>query len=176
MDPYRYNNTPPHGMPCHPHHHGLHHPVPGGRTEITGRIELNVRYIDHHGHTKYFTLKQGEMYYIKAISQTKGICTFTGKIIDFDTVKGIEKILEPPHMVKIGAIIVDHSTDYEAKRIRIGVENIIEILPIETPDTIDSCNKEDYFINNPFIENNTDSEIDSRENTIITEEINDPFK
>lgn len=174
MDPYRCQNTIPHHYSFHHHHH----PCPGGRTEIVGRIELNVKYIDHHGHTRYFPLRQGEMYYIEALSQTKGICTFTGKIIDFDTVKGIEKILEPPHMVNVGAIIVDHSTDYDAKIIRIGVENIIKIAPLETPDNIDPVDKDNYYIENPFMKDEINCEEETEKDSVvdITEEINDPFK
>jgi hypothetical protein len=78
MEPKRYMNPVHHGQ--HPHHHGPCHPCPGGRVGIIGQIELTVRYVDHHGHVRYFPIKQGEMYCIEALSSTKGICTFMEKV------------------------------------------------------------------------------------------------
>ena len=171
--------------PTHPFPHHHHGPCPGGRVKVTGKIELNVEYIDHHGHTRRFPLKQGEMYYIEALSQTKGVCTFIGKIVDFDTVKGIERILEPPHTVSVGALIVDYSTDYEAKIIRIGLDNIIKITPLETPDQVESTYKDHYIIDDPFSEKELEDsiedmkdELNKEEEPIIPkpkEEIIDPF-
>ena len=129
---------------CHPH---------GGRVSINGQIKLSCRYVDHHGHVSQFDLVQGEMYMIEAISQTKGKCTYACKLVDFDTVKGIEKILTAPHIVSVGALIVDYSTNYEAKLIRIGVENIISIRPMKSLDQVESDDAETYFISDPFAEN-----------------------
>lgn len=162
MKPHRYMSPVPHGQ--HPHHYGPCHPCPGGRVEIMGQIQLNVRYVDHHGHVKYFPIKQGEMYYIEALSSTKGLCTFMGKIVDFDSVKGVERILQPPHTVDVGALIVDYSTDYEAKIIRIGVENITKITPLESVNHIDPCGRDTFFIDDPFAHQKLD------ENTAEAEE------
>lgn len=138
------------------HHH--HHHCPGGRVKIIGNIALNVKTVDHHGHTRYFPIVQGEMYYIEALSPTKGKCTFMGRIVDFDSVKGIENILQPPHVIDIGAIIVDYSTDYKADVIRIGVENIIQIKPMETIDKVDSHGKDEFFIHDPFSKHKLDQD------------------
>lgn len=140
-----------------------YHPRPGGKVDITGQIKLNCRYIDHHGHTKTFELEQGKMYMIEAISSTKGLVTFAGKIVDFDSVKGIEKILTAPHIISVGAIIVDYSTDYEAKIIRIGVDNIVSIMPMENVDQVESTTPDTYFVSDPFAENQLDENTSNAE-------------
>lgn len=164
MEPKRYMNPVHHGQ--HPHHYGPCHPCPGGRVGIIGQIELTVRYVDHHGHVRYFPIKQGEMYCIEALSSTKGICTFMGKVVDFDSIKGIERILKPPHSVDVGAIIVDYSTDYEAKIIRIGVENITKITPLESIDHVTPCGKDTFFIDDPFAQHELDENTAEAESEI----------
>lgn len=149
---------PPHSHPHHPDHRPHCHncgSCPGGRIEIVGRLVLTVKYIDHYGHTQYFDIEKGKTYIIEAISQSKGRCTFTGRIIDFDSVKGIEKILTPPNVVDIGAIIVDYSTDYESKQVKIGIDNIVKISPIDDMDCISiPDSREDFIINDPFADKN----------------------
>ena len=140
-----------------------YHPRPGGKVTINGQIKLSCQYVDHHGHTTSFDIIQGNMYMIEAISQTKGLCTFAGKIVDFDTVKGIEKILDAPHIVNVGAIIVDYSTDYDAKIIRIGVDNIISIKPMQSVDQVESTTPDTYFISDPFAENQLDENTSNAE-------------
>lgn len=138
-------------------------PRPGGKVRINGQIKLTCTYVDHHGHTRNFDIETGKMYLIEAISSTKGLCTFSGKITDFDTVKGIENILTAPHTVSIGAIIVDYSTDYESKVIRIGVENITSIRPMESVEDVESTTPNTYFIDDPFAENQLSEAISTAE-------------
>lgn len=129
-------------------------PHPHGRVKIDGVIQLKCRFVDHHGHTRFFDIVPGQMYEIDAFSASKGMCHFIGKVVDFDSVKGIEKILEAPHAVEVGAIIVDCSDDYEAKLIKIRIENIEKIIPVETIDNINPMCRNNYIINDPFAQLN----------------------
>ncbi len=139
-------------------------PRTGGRVKLTGQIKLTCNYVDAHGHTRSFDIETGKYYVIEALSQTKGVCTITGKVVDFDSVKGIEKILTAPHIIEIGAIIVDYSTDYQANVVRIGVENILSITPMETvDDTTSTDTEETYIINDPFSENQLDENTSAAE-------------
>ena len=161
---------PPH--PCHPHHHC--HPHYHGKVGIVGRTVLSVRYVDCHGHVQTFDIHENETYEIKAVSQTRGVCTFAARIIDFECSKGIEKLIDKPHMIDVTAIIVDYSDAYESKLLRIGIENIISIKPVKCfdgmiPDFVPpqcpepvspphhcECNPsgyEEYVINDPFSNN-----------------------
>lgn len=137
--------------PCPPAPRPPHPPCPPpppprpyyhGKVGIIGRTVLTVRYIDHHGHVQVFDIQDGETYEIKAVSQTRGICTFAGRIIDFECTKGIEKLINKPHEIDVTAIIVDYSDAYESKLLRIGIENIISIKPIRC---FDSNNDLDYL-------------------------------
>ena len=130
---------PPHPHP-HPHYHG--------KVGIVGRTVLTVKYIDCHGHVQMFDIHEGETYEIKAVSQTKGICTFAGRIIDFECSKGIEKLIDKPHMIDVTAIIVDYSDAYESKLLRIGIENIVSIKPIKCFDGMVPC-EYDYLPPSP---------------------------
>ena len=123
---------PPHPHPCPPHHHC--HPHYHGKVGIVGRTVLSVRYVDCHGHVQTFDLHENETYEIKAVSQTRGVCTFAARIIDFECSKGIEKLIDKPHMIDVTAIIVDYSDAYESKLLRIGIENIISIKPVRLFD------------------------------------------
>lgn len=144
-----YGNIFPH----HCHHH--HHCPPRGRVKITGQIVLLVDMIDHHGHIRKVAIEENKKYYIEAVSQTKGRCTFVGKVIDFDAVTGVENILQKPHNVKVGALIVDYSTEYESKVIRINVGNIIAIRPVEPVyDEDEAYDPEDFIIDDPFASDN----------------------
>ena len=74
---------PPHPHPCpppcpppKPHYHG--------KVSVVGRTVLTVKYVDRHGHYQTFDIKDGETYEITAVSSTRGICTFAGRIVDFD--------------------------------------------------------------------------------------------
>ena len=122
---------PPHPHPCpppppHPHYHG--------KVSVVGRTVLTVKYVDRHGHYQTFDIKDGETYEITAVSETRGICTFAGRIVDFECNKGIEKLLDKPHEITISALIVDYSDAYESKLLRIYVNNIIGIKPIKCFD------------------------------------------
>ena len=152
---YYYQNVPHFdeynvgGCPCpspHPYPPPPHHPHPHyhGKVGIIGRTVLTVRYIDCHGHVQTFDIHDNETYEIKAVSQTRGVCTFAGRIIDFECSKGIEKLIDKPHMINVTAIIVDYSDAYESKLLRIGIENIVSIKPIKCFDGM--MNKEfDYL-------------------------------
>lgn len=118
---------------CPPHKPG---PCYHGKVGIIGRTVLSVRYVDCHGHVQQFDVHDGETYEIKAISQTKGICKFAGRIVDFECATGIEKLIDKPHIINVTAIIVDYSDAYESKLIRIGIENIISIKPIRVFDGV----------------------------------------
>lgn len=176
---YYYQNVPhfddynvgprPCPYPCPPR---KPEPCYHGKVGIIGKTVLTVRYVDHHGHVQEFDVHDGETYEIKAISQTKGVCTFAGRIIDFESAKGIEKLINKPHIINVTAIIVDYSDAYESKLLRIGIENIISLKPIRcfdgvptfvppTPEPISppqpdcsySCKPsgfEEYVINDPF--------------------------
>lgn len=120
---------PPHPHPCpppcpppKPHYHG--------KVSVVGRTVLTVKYVDRHGHYQTFDIRDGETYEITAVSSTRGICTFAGRIVDFECNKGIEKLLDKPHEITISALIVDYSDAYESKLLRIYINNIIGIKPI----------------------------------------------
>lgn len=122
---------PPHPHPCppcspKPHYHG--------KVSVVGRTVLTVKYVDRHGHYQTFDIRDGETYEITAVSSTRGICTFAGRVIDFECNKGIEKLLDKPHEIQISALIVDYSDAYESKLLRIYVNNIIGIKPIRCFD------------------------------------------
>ena len=124
---------PPHPHPCpppcpppKPHYHG--------KVSVVGRTVLTVKYVDRHGHYQTFDIKDGETYEITAVSSTRGICTFAGRIVDFECNKGIEKLLDKPHEITISALIVDYSDAYESKLLRIYINNIIGIKPIRCFD------------------------------------------
>lgn len=113
---------PPCPPPPKPHYHG--------KVSVVGRTVLTVKYIDCHGHYQTFDIRDGETYEIKAVSSTRGICTFAGRIVDFECNKGIEKLIDKPHEITISALIVDYSDAYESKLLRLYVNNIISIKPI----------------------------------------------
>lgn len=120
---------PPHPCPPpppKPHYHG--------KVSIVGRTVLTVKYVDRHGHYQTFDIRDGETYEITAVSSTRGICTFAGRVVDFECNKGIEKLLDKPHEITISAIIVDYSDAYESKLLRLYVNNIISIKPIKCFD------------------------------------------
>lgn len=163
---------PPPPYPCPPPHHHCH-PHYHGKVGIIGRTVLTVRYVDCHGHVQTFDIHENETYEIKAVSQTRGVCTFAARIIDFECSKGIEKLIDKPHMIDVTAIIVDYSDAYESKLLRIGIENIISIKPVKCfdgmiPDFVPQCPEpvspphhceynpsgyEEYVINDPFSNN-----------------------
>lgn len=131
-----YNVGP---CPCPPHPHP--HPCPPppkphyhGRVSVIGRTVLTVKYVDRHGHYQTFDIRDGETYEITAVSSTRGVCTFAGRIVDFECNKGIEKLLDKPHEITISALIVDYSDAYESKLMRIYVNNIVAIKPIKCFD------------------------------------------
>lgn len=111
---------PPHRP--YPHYHG--------KVSIVGRTVLTVRYVDCHGHVESFDIEQNKTYDIKAASQTRGVVTFAGRVIDFECAAGIEKLVNAPHEINVTAIIVDYSDNYQSKLIRIGIDNIISMKPI----------------------------------------------
>jgi len=106
----------------YPHYHG--------KVSIVGRTVLTVRHTDCHGHVEEFDIKENATYEIKAASQTRGVVTFSGRVVDFECAAGIEKLVDKPHIVNVTAIIVDYSDNYESKLIRIGIDNIISMRPI----------------------------------------------
>lgn len=108
--------------PPKPHYHG--------KVSVVGRTVLTIKYVDRHGHYQTFDVKDGETYEFTAVSSTRGICTFTGRIVDFECSKGIEKLLDKPHEILISALIVDYSDAYESKLMRLYINNIIGIKPI----------------------------------------------
>lgn len=117
---------PPPCPPPKPYYHG--------KVSVVGRTVLTVKYVDRHGHYQTFDIKDGETYEITAVSSTRGICTFAGRIVDFECNKGIEKLLDKPHEITISALIVDYSDAYESKLLRIYINNIIGIKPIRCFD------------------------------------------
>ena len=87
-----------------------------------------------------------------------------GKGVDVESVKVNVKRLTAHHIIGIGAIIVDYSTDYQANVVRIGVENILSITPMETvDDTTSTDTEETYIINDPFSENQLDENTSAAE-------------
>ena len=160
--PYPY---PPNHHHDHFHkHHHAYGPCPSGRIDIIGKLVLQIKYVNIHGHVQYFDIEPGRSYLIEARSAKKGKCSFIGKIIDFDSVKGVEDILEAPHQVDVGALIVDTSSDYESAVYRINVKNIIKIVPV---DSINHCHNHldysNYFIQDPFAEKKLEDQIKADE-------------
>ena len=167
FDDYRVGPSCPH---CPPPIPVRPRPPYVGKVGIVGRTVLSVRYVDCHGHVQAFDIHENETYEIKAVSQTKGVCTFAARIIDFECSKGIEKLIDKPHVIDVTAIIVDYSDAYESKLLRIGIENIISIKPVkcfdgmipsdyeylppQTPAEIRPCGcEEEYNIYDPFANN-----------------------
>lgn len=156
-------SCPPQHCPPPPHK-----PVPAyrGKVNIIGRTVLTVRFVDCHGHVQSFDIHEGETYEIKAVSQSRGVCTFSGRIIDFECTKGIEKLIDKPHVIDVSAIIVDYSDAYESKLLRIGIDNIISLRPITCFDGLEHCDfdylppsppppkpphcRDEYNIHDPF--------------------------
>lgn len=170
FDNYRIGPSCPH---CPPPPRPIPPRPPRGKVSIIGRTVLSVRYVDCHGHVQTFDIRENETYEIKAVSQTKGICTFAARVIDFECSKGIEKLIDKPHIINVTAIIVDYSDAYESKLMRIGIDNIISIKPVNCfdgivpseeydylpppmiPDEIKPCGcPEEYNIYDPFIDSN----------------------
>lgn len=119
-----------------------HHPQPPcqpqpsyhGKVSIVGKTVLTVQYTNCHGHVQNFDIIDGETYEIKAISQSRGVCTFAARIVDFECSKGIDKLINKPHIINVTAIIVDYSDAYESKLMRIGINNIISLKPVRCFD------------------------------------------
>jgi hypothetical protein len=105
-----------------------------GKVSVTGRTVLTVKYLDRHNYYQTFDIRDGETYEITAVSSTRGICKFAGRIVDFECNKGIEKLLDKPHEITISALIVDYSDAYESKLIRMYTNNIVSIKPIKCFD------------------------------------------
>ena len=78
----------------------------------------------------------------------------------------LKEFLNLPHSVDVGAIIVDYSTDYEAKIIRIGVENITKITPLESIDHVTPYGKDTFFIDDPFAQHELDENTAEAESEI----------
>lgn len=159
--PFPHPHHPGHMLPPPPHHPGCcHH---GGKVKLLGRLVVTVKFIDSFGHTSLFDIEEGKVYIIKAISSTKGLCKFTGRIVDFDSVKGVEKILDPPHIVSIGSIIVDYSSDYGSNIIKINTENIVEIRPVTSVECCDDIRPgnccDEYHVDDPFADKKFDEGI-----------------
>lgn len=133
---YTEENSINHQPPCYHHNHQKYQCKPNyhGKINIIGRTVLTVKYINKHGHYQTFDIKDGETYEITAISPTKGICTFTGRIVDFECNKGIEKLIDKPHEITVSALIIDYSNAYESKLLRLYINNIIGIKPIKCFD------------------------------------------
>lgn len=171
VGPHHHHDCPP--PPPHHHDHCHHY----GKVGIVGKLVLKTKVTDRHGHVKYFDIEEGRTYVIEAISQTKGRCKFTGRIVDFETGKGgTQSVLDPPHEVNVSSIIVDYSDNYEAKLIRIGVDNIIDIRPVEKIEDVNprEYRREDNFINDPFVGQTlsyaieqSEKEYDNNDDTVI---------
>lgn len=155
VGPCPHHPCPP--PPPRPHYHG--------KVGVIGRTVLTVKYVDCHGHVQVFDIHENQTYEIKAVSQTKGICTFAARIVDFECATGIEKLLNKPHEINITALIIDYSDAYESKLLRVGIDNIISIKPVTcfdrvvptdeylppvAPPPMPPCPYEEYAINDPF--------------------------
>ena len=137
MDYYDKRRCP--HFPTH-HHHFI---PPKNRVRITGQIKLNVDVIDRHGYMRSVQIKNNKRYVIECISATKGRVTFIGKITDFELEDNIELLLQKPYTANIKGIIVDYSTDSEAKIVRIMLPNIVSIRPVN--DLWDDEDLDKYF-------------------------------
>lgn len=133
------------------HHPYLPPPHKVGRVKIDGTIRLGVTYTDHHGHVQRFDIIPGVTYEIDAFSNTRGLCHFVGKVVDFESVEGVHDILKAPHAISISALIVDVSDIYESKLLRIRVENIERMLPILGPDQMNPVQQSNVCIEDPFV-------------------------
>lgn len=133
------------------HHPYLPPPHKVGRVKIDGTIRLGVTYTDHHGHVQRFDIIPGVTYEIDAFSNTRGICHFVGKVVDFETVEGVQDILKAPHCISISSIIVDASDMYDSKLLRIRIENIERMLPILGPDQMSPVQQSNVCIEDPFV-------------------------
>lgn len=130
VGPYPPPPHQPYPKPCPPPPPPKPKPHYHGRVSVVGHTVLTVKYVDNHGHYQTFDIRDGETYEITAISSTRGVCTFAGRIVDFECNKGIEKLLDKPHEIAISALIVDYSDAYESKLLRIYINNIVGINPI----------------------------------------------
>ncbi len=142
------------------HHPYCPPPHKVGRVKIDGSIRLSTTYTDHHGHVQKFDIVPGVSYEIDAFSNTRGICHFVGKIVDFETVEGVQEILKAPHCISISAIIIDASDMYESKLLRIRVENIERMLPILGPEHMTPTQQSNVCIEDPFILREIDEFVD----------------
>jgi hypothetical protein len=142
------------------HHPYCPPPHKVGRVKIDGSIRLSTTYTDHHGHVQRFDIVPGVSYEIDAFSNTRGICHFVGKIVDFETVEGVQEILKAPHCISISAIIIDASDMYESKLLRIRVENIERMLPILGPEHMTPTQQGNVCIEDPFILREIDEFVD----------------
>ena len=138
------------------HHPYCAPPHKVGRVKIDGTIKLGVKYTDHHGHVRYFDIIPGVTYEIDAFSNTRGLCHFVGKVVDFETLQGVADILKAPHAVSISALIVDTSDMYESQLLRIRVENIERMLPILGPDQMNPVQQSNVCIEDPFVQREVD--------------------
>ena len=105
-----------------------------GKVSVVGRTVLTVKYLDVHGHYQTFDIADGETYEFTAISATKGICKFAAKVKDFESNKGLDKLLNAPHEITVDALILDASDAYESKLLRVYIANIVGIKPIRVFD------------------------------------------
>ena len=142
------------------HHPYCPPPHKVGRVKIDGSIRLSTTYTDHHGHVQRFDIIPGVSYEVDAFSNTRGICHFVGKIVDFETVEGVQEILKAPHCISISAIILDASDMYESKILRIRVENIERMLPILGPEHMTPTQQSNVCIEDPFILREIDEFVD----------------
>lgn len=160
--------------PCHCHHNNGCSCCPPvnpnvnyhGSVSVVAKAVLTIKYVDKHGHYQTFDIKDGETYEITAVSSTKGICTFAGRVVDFECNTGIEKVLAKPHEVNVTSLIVDYSDAYESKLIRLYVNNIIGIKPIRVFDG---------DMNYPTTQCNCSCSNESEQLQCHVEPIQDPF-
>lgn len=138
------------------HHPYCAPPHKVGRVKIDGTIRLSTTYTDHHGHVQKFDIIPGVSYEIDAFSNTRGICHFVGKIVDFETVEGVQEILKAPHRITISSIIVDTSDIYESRLLRIRIENIERMLPILGPEQLTPVQQSNVCIEDPFVQREVD--------------------
>lgn len=138
------------------HHPYLPPPHKMGRVRINGSIKLRVDYTDHYGHVRTFDIIPGVTYEIDAFSNTRGLCHFVGKVVDFECKEGVYEVLKPPHSISISALIVDTSDMYESNLLRIRVENIERMLPILGTDQLNPDMASNVAIKDPFVRKEID--------------------
>lgn len=103
-----------------------------GSVVMKGVVILFVTYTDAAGTKKEFNIIPGQTYVVKALSATKGVCTFTGKIVDYNFSTGIDKLINSPHeAVSIDSIIMDCSGCYDSNLIQIPLNKMISIMTPE---------------------------------------------